>query len=176
MKIINIYGQSGSGKSTVAAGLFNLIKQESNKSVELVTEFAKTLVFSNRLEELRNQFYVSAMQYHNLYLLKDKIDIIVSDSPILLGLVYKNKNEYNNLDNLLLELDCHLSPINIFLHRNNTMDFETIGRLETPEQSDEIGSQIKNILDFYKIEYHSFINDKNIHYKIYEYIKLHNLL
>ena len=39
LKVINLYGGPGTGKSTTAAALFALIKREGY-NVELVTEFA----------------------------------------------------------------------------------------------------------------------------------------
>lgn len=60
--IINIYGGPGIGKSTIAAGLFNLmnVTYEGFTSVELVTEYAKDLIWENRLTTLQNQFYIDA--------------------------------------------------------------------------------------------------------------------
>ena len=43
-KIINIFGNPGSGKSTIAAYLFTALKSR-NIEVELVTETAKDLVW-----------------------------------------------------------------------------------------------------------------------------------
>jgi hypothetical protein len=43
LKVINLYSGLGSWKSTTAAGLFHLMKQDLY-SVELVTEFAKDCV------------------------------------------------------------------------------------------------------------------------------------
>ena len=47
LKVINFFGAPGSGKSTIAAGLFFEMKMKQ-MNVELVTEFAKELCYSER--------------------------------------------------------------------------------------------------------------------------------
>jgi len=51
MKVINLFGGPGCGKSTAAAGLFHLMKS-NHMSVELVNEFAKEIVWENNLVTL----------------------------------------------------------------------------------------------------------------------------
>lgn len=47
IKVINIFGAPGCGKSTTAAGLFWRMKCD-DMSVELVSEYAKACVFEDR--------------------------------------------------------------------------------------------------------------------------------
>ena len=58
-KIINIFGNPGSGKSTIAAYLFTELKSR-NIEVELVTETAKDLVYIAKLNK-NNDLYKLAM-------------------------------------------------------------------------------------------------------------------
>ena len=55
--LCNIYGGPGSGKSTSAAGVFSLLKTHG-VNAELVTEFAKDLVWEGRDVTLDNQPYI----------------------------------------------------------------------------------------------------------------------
>ena len=48
MKVINLWGGPGCGKSTTAAGLFSIMKMRGHK-VELVTEYAKELTYDRNL-------------------------------------------------------------------------------------------------------------------------------
>ncbi len=59
MTIINLLGGPGSGKSTTAAGLFNIMKTEG-MSVEFAGEFAKDLTWSERKFCLTDQFMMMA--------------------------------------------------------------------------------------------------------------------
>lgn len=172
MRVINIYGQCGAGKSTVAAGLFNIIKRDSKKTIELVDEFAKVLTWAERYDELKDQLYVSANQYHKLHILREKVDLVVTDSPIMLGTIYKPHKQFRSLTPLLLELDNSLITTNIFLIANSQHKFTEIGRKETKEEAEKIGDRIENMLNKNKIEYTSFLNEQNVEQKIYQWLKL----
>ena len=65
MKVINLYGGPGSGKSTTAAGLFSLMKIEGQR-VELVTEFARDEINSGNAHRLQNQDWIFAHQHHRI--------------------------------------------------------------------------------------------------------------
>ena len=54
MKVINLVGGPGCGKSTTAAGLFYELKRR-DYSVELVTEYAKSRVWEDSLRTLNDQ-------------------------------------------------------------------------------------------------------------------------
>ena len=61
MVVINLWGAPGSGKSTTAAGLFFLMKINKYK-VELVTEYAKDLVWNGHEAMFGNQISIFAEQ------------------------------------------------------------------------------------------------------------------
>ena len=63
--VINIFGAPGAGKSTTAAALFALMKLEGYK-VELVTEHAKDLTYSESFKELNDQLKVFGEQNHRM--------------------------------------------------------------------------------------------------------------
>ncbi len=136
--IINFYGGPGSGKSTMAARVFAELKERKHNA-ELVTEFAKDLTWQESFGVLDNQLYVFAKQYHRLWRLKDKVDIVVTDSPLVFSLVYGKtsdtfkqlvKEEFNKFDN-----------INIFLQR--VKEYQPKGRSQTEEEAKLIDGVIK---------------------------------
>ena len=57
-KVINFVAAPSSGKSLMAALIFSELKMRHYKA-EYVQEYAKTLIWQNRLEELANQYNVS---------------------------------------------------------------------------------------------------------------------
>ncbi len=85
--LINLFGPPCSGKSTMAAGLFSKLKKAGYTS-ELITERAKELVWEDRVVQLSNQFSVTAEQYKREERVIRKVQIAITDSPILLGAVY----------------------------------------------------------------------------------------
>jgi hypothetical protein len=153
-KIINLFGGPGSGKSTTASGLFYHLKQQ-NVSCEIVTEYAKDLTYEDATSLLWNQLHVFSEQFRRQYRLIDKVDYIITDSPILLSSVYfqlylektgkhfspfYKKMSVDFFDTTFLEFD----NINWFIERNTV--FDTNGRLNTEEESVMIDKLIVNKL------------------------------
>jgi predicted ATPase len=85
--VINLIGGPGAGKSTTAAGLFFLMKIAGLK-VELVTEYAKELSYDENWSDLKKQLHVLAEQERRQRRLVGKVDYIITDSPLLIGMAY----------------------------------------------------------------------------------------
>ena len=96
-------------------------------NAELVTEFAKDKVWENNTEAFKNQAYLFGKQSYRISRCKDKVDAIVTDSPLPLSIFYNhdpsltenfNKsvmdvfNYYNNVNYLLLRTKPY-NPIGI---------------------------------------------------------------
>lgn len=84
--LVNLYGGPGAGKSTTAARLFSVLKT-SGQNVELVTEHAKDLTWEEGAK-LSFQPAVMGEQMWRLERLRGKVDVIVTDTPIMLSCVY----------------------------------------------------------------------------------------
>lgn len=96
--IINFYSGPGAGKTTVALELTAELKK-AGFNVEYVPEYAKELVLENKTELLKDQQHVIDEQYRRLDRFRDSVDVIVTDSPLLLGQVYgegRISAEYHN--------------------------------------------------------------------------------
>lgn len=87
-KIINFFGGPGSGKSTTASGVFFGMKVTAQHPVEIVTEFAKELVYEGSQGSLKNQQLVTSEQDRRQRRLVGQVDYVITDSPLLLGCVY----------------------------------------------------------------------------------------
>ena len=145
-KVINLYAGPGAGKSTTAAGLFYKMKMDL-MSVELVSEYAKQLTWDGRHSILESdQLYVLAKQHRKMVILKDKVDYIITDSPILFSLIYASK-EYPEevFGDLVWHLYNQYENINIFLPR--TKPYVTVGRNQTEEQAKEIDLRVYEKFD-----------------------------
>lgn len=152
---INLFGGPGVGKSTLAAELFSRLKK-LGKSVELVTEFAKDLVWENRRETLQIQPYVSMKQFRNLARLKGKVDYVITDSPIMKDSVYARRyarelpQAYHEL---LYFLHNNLGDsINILLTRQ--YDYKQNGRYQTEHEAIDIDKELRFMLELYEIDYY----------------------
>jgi len=154
MKVINLFGGPGSGKSTTAAGLFYNMKLQ-HKSVDLVTEYAKELVWEGRLESMLNkQEDIFVEQHRRIRRLRNNVDYAIVDSPLLFSCIYPTMNErqkgverwpaFDKFINFVIAVNDTYDNINIFLERPES--FEANGRDHTLEQSQEIDNAIKDTL------------------------------
>jgi hypothetical protein len=154
LRVINLFGGPGAGKSTTSAGLFFKMKNDKKiKSVELVTEFAKDLVYAERKKELEpsNQLYITAKQYGRLYRLNGKVDYVITDSPIIQGLMYAPEEYFTSFPSLVRELFDSFDNINIFVNR--TKAYRNYGRVHTEEESDVVSERILDFLNNNQISY-----------------------
>lgn len=147
-KVINFYGGPGSGKSTQASGLFYKMKA-AGYSVELVNEFAKECVWEGNVPMLKDQLWVLAHQHRKLVRLNDKVDYIITDSPVLLSIVYRNVYDgpmYTDvMDKLALECYNLYDNINVVLKRRD--QFDDVGRAQDKAHSQRIDKDIVDVLN-----------------------------
>ena len=160
-KIINFFGGPGIGKSTQASGLFTEMKKR-HMSVEYTYEFPKEVAWEGNISQLRDQFFITANQHRNISRLYGKVDYIIVDSPILFGLIYKDRYndepEYPSMfygykfDEFIVDLHKHYDSLNIVLERDPLM-YQSDGRFQNLEESIEIDKEIVGMLDRYEVEY-----------------------
>lgn len=146
MRVINLLGSSGAGKSTTALGLAYELKKRGVK-VEYVNEHAKDLVFAGCSHLLTNQIQVFAEQYTKMLVRMDKgLDFLVTDSPLILAAFYgeKYKSSSKELDELIFSEFNKFDNINFFLNR--TVTFDPVGRVQNEEESDADSKLLKGFL------------------------------
>lgn len=147
--VINLIGGPCSGKSTIASGIFYELKK-LGINCELALEFAKDKVYEEAFRTMDDQIYIFAKQYHKLWRLQDKVDVIITDSPLPISLYYMKEDskyfnqfvveQYNKFDNQLY-----------FIERGEVYQEE--GRLQTKEESEQIDKELLQLLEKYKIHY-----------------------
>ncbi len=157
-KVINFFAPPGTGKSTTAAGVFHSMKL-LGINVELVTEFAKDMCWAGRYKEMENQCYVTAKQFHKMHRLVNQVDWIITDSPLLLGLIYRPGDYFENYDAFLKEQFHAFVNINFLLRR--VKPFNPKGRLQNEEESDAMKVQFENLLMYNNIK-HEIMDADNI--------------
>jgi hypothetical protein len=85
--VVNLFGGPGVSKSTNRALVFAKLKL-AGMNVEEAPEFAKELVWEGRHKALRYQQYIIGKQMWRVERLRGEVDVVVTDSPILFGLIY----------------------------------------------------------------------------------------
>lgn len=88
--IVCLYGGPGSGKSTTAAGLFYQAKL-AGVNAELVREYAKELVWEWGEIIPEHQEQLATEQARREEILHSQVDLIITDSPLRLGLYYEDR-------------------------------------------------------------------------------------
>ena len=174
MVVINLFGGPGTGKSTTAAGLFYEMKSRGYR-VELVTEFAKDLVYQESFFRLKDQLMMLARQNHKLWVLKDKVDYAIVDSPLLLSQHYFQDNgDYSEklFKDFVLDTYNRYNNFNIFLQRNiEEHPYQEYGRSQTLDEAIEIDESIKDILESVKAEYKTILVSSNTVKDVFKLIK-----
>lgn len=169
MKVINLFGGPGTGKSTTAADTFALMKW-NNKNIELINEYAKEIVWEERYKIFEDQLYVTAKQNRKLYRVKDQVDWAITDSPLLLSLAYSTPDYLpNTFPHMIHELYNTYDNINIFLQREKP--YHKIGRTQDEEQARELDVRIKSLLDDGGYRYHIVPANTNARNVIFDILR-----
>ena len=153
--IVNLLGAPSSGKSMLMAETFALLKCR-NVDCELVTEFAKELVWDERYKDMKDEIYIFAEQNHRLFRVCGQVDVIVTDRPLILTILYNNRYGEGGeaLNNLVLQEFNKHQNYNVLLNRVHK--YNPIGRVQTEEEANEIAISLKNFLDENNIQYDEF--------------------
>ena len=116
--VINLIGSPGTGKSTLASELFSKMKWKGY-DVELVSEYAKELVWEERHETFKNELYLFAKQHHRLFRLNNKVKYIITDRPLILSLFYNEKygDSSTEFKNIVLNKTKNFKNIIFFLQK-----------------------------------------------------------
>lgn len=151
LKVINLFGGPGTGKSTTRADLFRLMKQ-NQLPVEEVTEFAKDVTWDQNLALFSDQLFVLANQNRRLERLRNKVEWAVSDSPILLGIHYITPDYLpRTFKELVFELWDTYDNYNFYIER--TKPYVQVGRNQNEDEAKQIDANILEMLDSRGIPY-----------------------
>ncbi len=149
--VINLTGAPGAGKSTGAAKLFYELKMRGI-NCELVSEFAKDKTWEHNATALNCQEYIFGKQSYRLKRCRDEVDVIITDSPLPLTIIYtKDELIKKPLTDLVLAIYNSYDNINFFINR--VKPYNPKGRNQTAEESDSLSLEIKNLYQQLNIPY-----------------------
>lgn len=140
--VVNFFGGPGSRKSTVAGNVFSELKW-LNINCEYAQEYAKDKTWEKSHRILENQIKVFGEQHHRVWRLLDETDVVITDSPILLSIVY-DKFKRESLKKLALEEFAKLNTLSYYLQRKAI--YNPAGRSQTEEQAIELDKKIREML------------------------------
>lgn len=144
MILVNLFGAPGAGKSTGAAYIFSQLKL-AGVNAELVTEFAKDKVWEESKAVFENQAYIFGKQYFRISRCADKVDVIITDSPLLLSVMYNNDPVLGEEFNALVrKIHNSYNHLDYFIERDKP--YNPVGRFQTEEESDILSRKILNLV------------------------------
>lgn len=156
--VVNFYAGPGCGKTTAALELTAALKK-AGYNVEYVSEYAKELVLEKRFDELQNQQGVTDEQYHRLDRLRGSVDMIVTDSPVLLGLIYGEGKIDAEYSEQIRQYYDSFENFDMLMVRNRSGGYQTEGRLETEQEAIARDAQIETMLKKQKVFFGRYKRD-----------------
>lgn len=149
--VVNIIGGPGTGKSILASEIFSNLKR-NNITCDVAWEYIKRKLREKALKVVQSQLYLFGKQQFQLFSMKDEVEVVITDAPLLLFSYYDKTrcpflrnmvlNEYNKYNNLLY-----------FIERDLSVDYETEGRYQDLEGAKQVDLELKAFLDENKIGY-----------------------
>ena len=159
--VIALFGGPGTGKSIFCADIFSALKRKGI-NCEMAREYAKDIAWQvtpikgekidPRIAEqfFKDQQKIFGRQSERLSDLEHKVDVIVTDSPLLLSIIYDPNND----------IDFQRSVFNSFNRYENhnylltrVFPYEQEGRYQDEEGAKKVDQQIKNLLDSRGVKY-----------------------
>jgi len=155
-KVINIIGGPGCDKSLISSAII-LYLHLQNKTVETIPDYAKSLVWQQNYEVLKNQYFIAQRQFEMLSLLDGQVQFLITECS-LPQVMYYNENYAENICDIaktraqILEWYGQYDNVNIFIERGEKKYVHT-GRFQDEEQARVIDRGLRDVMEREKLPY-----------------------
>lgn len=148
--VVECYAGPGAGKSTTSAQLFCELKAHGGPSVELVQEYIKIWAWEGRKIQPADQIYITAKQMRAEVRLYNKVDVIITDAPILMGAFYEQYYGDQKRSKILLDIysDVVDNAQRVRYQIPRVKAYDQRGRYETEEKAKEIDKAMREFVLF----------------------------
>lgn len=157
--VINLFGEPSAGKSTAAMTITANLKR-AGVNAEYVSEFAKDKVYEHNEEVFRHQEYIFGKQSFKMGRVRNNVQVIVTDSPLLLNILY-------NDDDTILGEDFNKVALNMFNsydNRNYVLtrhhEYENEGRRQNEAEAAEVRANLLKLLTDLCIPYKRYTSSE----------------
>jgi hypothetical protein len=161
-QVINIIGGPGCDKSLVTSAIIVYLKLRE-MTIEVIPDFAKSLVWQQNFEVLKNQYFIAQRQYEMLTLLDGQVKFLVTECS-LPQVLYYNENYLDNICDIektrkqILEWYNQCNNINIFVERGDRKYIRT-GRFQDEEQARAIDRGMLELMNREKLPFTVLASD-----------------
>jgi hypothetical protein len=148
-KVINIIGGPGSDKSLYSSAIV-LYLNLHHKTVEVIPDYAKSLVWQQNFEVLKNQYFIAQRQYEMINLLDGQVQFLITECSLPQVLYYNEHYEDNICDIAktraqILEWYQQHNNVNILVERGEKRYIRT-GRFQDEDQARTIDHGLRSLL------------------------------
>jgi hypothetical protein len=140
--VVNLLGGPGTGKSSIRAGIFHDLKFQGIDCEE-APEAAKDFVWEKRKLTFGNQVFLFGQQHMRIWRLLGQVEVIITDSPLLLTPIYDTAKS-PTLRNLALEEFNSMWNYVVFLKR--CKPYNPNGRNQNEDEARVIDQKIADYL------------------------------
>ena len=161
-QVVNVIGGPGCDKSLITSAIIVFLKLRE-KTIEVIPDFAKSLVWQQNFEVLKNQYFIAQRQFEMLSLLDGQVQYLVTECSLPQVLFY-NENYLDNICDIektrqqILEWYNQCNNINIFVERGDRKYIRT-GRFQDEEQARTIDRGMRELLDREALPYTVLASD-----------------
>ncbi|MBK1682163.1 MULTISPECIES: hypothetical protein [Rhodoferax] len=148
-KVINIIGGPGSDKSLFSAAIVLHLSLQG-KTVETIPDFAKSLVWQQNFEVLKNQYFIAQRQFEMLNLIDGQVHFLITECSLPQVLFY-NENYSENICDIaktreqILQWYRQNDNVNVLVKRGDKK-YVRSGRFQDEEQAREVDQGLREIL------------------------------
>jgi hypothetical protein len=149
-QVVNVIGGPGCDKSLITSAIIVFLKLRE-KTIEVIPDFAKSLVWQQNFEVLKNQYFIAQRQFEMLSLLDGQVQYLVTECSLPQVLFY-NENYLDNICDIektrkqILEWYNQCNNINIFVERGDRKYIRT-GRFQDEDQARAIDRGMRELMD-----------------------------
>lgn len=167
--VVNLFGEPSAGKSTAAMDITARLKRKGINA-EYVSEFAKDKLYEQNPEVFKHQEYIFGKQSFKMGRVRDKVQVIVVDSPLILSIIYNsNKHLGDAFDQVVMNVFNSYNNKNYLLVRKH--NYETSGRFQNEDEAAEVRKQLISELNKLGIAYETVTASEEICAKIADEIE-----
>ena len=149
-KVINIIGGPGCDKSLFTAAII-LYLNLHHKTVELIPDYAKSLVWQKDYEALKNQYHIAQQQFRILELLDGQVQFLITECS-LPQILYYNENYADNICDVektrkqIVEWYRQFNNVNVMVERDPEKPYVHTGRFQDEEQAKTVDMGLRATL------------------------------
>lgn len=148
-QVINVIGGPGSDKSLISSAIILYLNLQ-NKTVEMIPDYAKSLVWQQNFEVLKNQYFIAQRQYEMIDMLDGQVHFLMTECSLPQVLYYNEHYEDNICDiaktrTQILQWYKQFNNVNILVERGDKKYIHT-GRFQDEAQARAIDRGLHQLL------------------------------